>query len=393
MSPLTKISSGRHADLAKQAASLRSFGLVPATLTPMLTAISRARHVEPLPLGDVELIARAAEWFSAPGPKATAATRTLFDSYEDAETAPPIGFLIEGFLQREGVSGIAAPVRERKSLIALNICHALLTGEKLFGYFPVTLRPERVVYLCPEVARGPFYSRVKSIGLLPFAGTKLLCRTLTTEGAIELDDPELRAYLPGCVIILDTAIRFLQGSENESGDVRQFAATLFGMLRDGAESVIMLHHSPKAKPGESLSLESALRGSGELGAFLACCYGTCLVDPDNPYESPSFVTNMKQRDFESDNFMLSSSPSCRMTMIRKPGRDVTMKSAGKDGKADEAKDYVRAHLGATAATIVKDLKGMGVARSPAWVAKTKLDIKDTLYEEMQKNGGKLPSSK
>jgi hypothetical protein len=385
---LTKITSGRHADLAKHAASLRSFGLPEATLTATLLSISKVRHTEPLPVEDIKLIAQATGWFNVSGPK-TAATRTLFDSYEDAETAPPISFLVGGFLQREGITGIAAPVRERKSLIALNICHALVTGEKLFGFFPVTLKPERVVYLCPEVARGPFYSRVKSIGLLPFAGTKLLCRTLSTEGAIELDDPELRAYLPGSVVILDTAIRFLRGSENESGDVREFAATLFGMLRDGAESVIMLHHSPKAKPGESLSLESALRGSGELGAFLASCYGTCLVDPDNPYESPSFVTPMKRRDFECEPFMLSSSLSCRMTMIGEPGRGVTLKSAGTDGKRDDAEAYVSAHLNETAEAIVSGLKSLGMKRSPSWVATAKKKAK---YAQMQETG-KMPSSK
>ena len=42
--------------------------------------------------------------------------RELFHSKEDALNAPPITFLINGFLQREGVTAIAGPVRERKSL-------------------------------------------------------------------------------------------------------------------------------------------------------------------------------------------------------------------------------------------------------------------------------------
>jgi len=64
------------------------------------------------------------------------------------ENAPPISFLIDGFLQREGVTAIAGPVRERKSLIALNIAHALITGEKLFGHFEVVKKPTPVLYLC-----------------------------------------------------------------------------------------------------------------------------------------------------------------------------------------------------------------------------------------------------
>jgi RecA-family ATPase len=78
----------------------------------------------------------------------------FFHSRREAGNAPPISFLIDGFLQREGVTAIAAPVRERKSLIALNIAHALLTGEKLFDHFEVTKQPKRVLYLCPEVSLG-----------------------------------------------------------------------------------------------------------------------------------------------------------------------------------------------------------------------------------------------
>ena len=61
---------------------------------------------------------------------------------------------------------MAAPVREPKSRIALNIVHALRTGEKLSDHFDVVRKPKRVLYLCPEVSLGPFTDRVKQIGLL-----------------------------------------------------------------------------------------------------------------------------------------------------------------------------------------------------------------------------------
>ena len=102
------------------------------------------------------------------------------------------------FLQREGVTAVAGPVRERKSLIALNVCHALLTGEKLFDYFEVVKKPERVLYLCPEVSLGPFTDRLKKIGLMDYVGETLFYRTLSAEGTLRLDDPALQAALPGC---------------------------------------------------------------------------------------------------------------------------------------------------------------------------------------------------
>jgi hypothetical protein len=170
---------------------------------------------------------------------------SLFHTKAEAMKAPPISFLIDGFLQREGCTAIAGPVRERKSLIALNVAHALVTGEKLFDYFEVTHRPQCVMYLCPEVGFGPFTDRVKKIGLLDYVGTRFFFRTMSAEGHLRLDDEDLKYMLAGSVVFLDTAIRFLEGDENSSKDVRAFADSIFALLRNGAEAVVLLHHSPK----------------------------------------------------------------------------------------------------------------------------------------------------
>src|SRR5271166_1749657 len=103
----------------------------------------------------------------------------FFHTREEAMNAPPISFLIEGFLQREAVTAIAGPVRERKSLVALNVAHALVTGEKLFDHFEVVKRPKQVLYLCPEVSLGPFTDRVKKIGLLDYVERGFFYRTLS----------------------------------------------------------------------------------------------------------------------------------------------------------------------------------------------------------------------
>lgn len=261
--------------------------------------------------------------------------RELFHSKEDALNAPPVTFLIRDFLQREGVTAIAAPVRERKSLIALNIVHALLTGDKLFGHFEVIKKPERVLYLCPEVSLGPFTDRVKKIGLLDYVGQTFFYRTLSAEGHLSLSRPELLQAMPGSVVVLDTGIRFLEGDENSSQDCRKFADGIFALLRHGAESVILLHHAPKAS-GEMMTLENMMRGSGDLGAFLACCWGTRLQDPSKPYASASFLSNLKQRDFESKDFEVTSGEDCRLRIVGDPEtRTATLQPrAGNRGNKD-----------------------------------------------------------
>ena len=71
--------------------------------------------------------------------------RQLFHTREDIENAPDPEYLIHGFLQEESITGLIGPARARKSIVVLNVIHALLTGSKLFGHFEVTSRPERVV--------------------------------------------------------------------------------------------------------------------------------------------------------------------------------------------------------------------------------------------------------
>src|SRR6266536_3902342 len=123
----------------------------------------------------------------------------IFHTRAEAMNAPPVSFLIKDFPQCEGVTAIAGPVRERKSLIALNIAHALVTGEKLFDHFEVVKQPKRVLYLCPEVSLGPFTDRVKKIGLLDYVGASFFYRTLSADGTLSLKDETLQFALPESV--------------------------------------------------------------------------------------------------------------------------------------------------------------------------------------------------
>lgn len=322
-------------------------------------------------------------------PKPLADWRTLFHSRDAMLNAPPITFLIKDFLQREGVTAIAAPVRERKSLIAVNIVHSLLTGEKLFGHFEVMQKPSRVLYLCPEVSLGPFTDRLRKIGLMEYVGDTLFCRTLSADGHLKLNAPELSPALPGSVVILDTAIRFLDGDENSSQDVRAFADGIFALLRGGAESVVMLHHSPKDM-GDTMTLESAMRGSGDMGAFLASCWGTRLQDPTKPYESASFLSNLKQRDFESTDFEVTCSPDCRMRIAGDPALAVATLAprrrgnvADKDGKDAAAIAMMKESPKLSNAKMSEALKAAGIKRGQDWVRKKR-------YDMAQENGGMMP---
>jgi hypothetical protein len=384
------ITENRNVTLTSLAGKLRNAGLNREAIEAALLQVNADRCIPPMDDEEVQNIAKhAAEWtIPEPDPIAVIGEtkpeppkdwRTRYHTFEELENAPAISFLIQGFLAVGSITALAAPVGQRKSLIALNVAHALCTGEPLFDQFTVGRKPERVIYLCPEMGLSSFSDRLKKIGLLPCVGNTLFCRTMSAEGLLCLND--LGEELDGAVVIIDTAVRYLKGDENSSEHMRAFAESIFRLMRCGALSVLLLHHSAKGtKESFELTLENAMRGSGELGAFVSCCWATRLQDPTEPYKSASFVTNVKQRDFESKPFDVTCGPDCRLHIVSAPGDAVlSRRSPGvrsdRDGKEDEALAIIREHPEASARTLVSMLADAGVKRGLAWVSGKRADIK------------------
>ena len=306
---------------------------------------------------------------------------SLFHSQHEMESAPPASFLIEGFLQQDAITAVAAPVGQRKSLIALNVAHALATGEKLFDYFAVARKPSRVLYLCPEMGIQSFTDRLRKIGLMPYVGKTLFCRTMSAEGTLALSDLSAEV-LTGAVVIIDTAVRYLKGDENSSEHMRAFSESVFRLMRDGAASVLLLHHSAKGtKESAELSLENAMRGSGELGAFVSSCWATRLQNPDEPYQSASYLANVKMRDFESKPFEVTSGPDCRLHIVGDPGtRFVTLSTRkgnrpNKDGMDSAAEQAIRERMDVPVRKLHEELAALGITRGTTWIAKRRARLR------------------
>jgi len=320
--------------------------------------------------------------------------RSHWHTADEMENAPELTFLIDGIMHVESITGLAAPAGQRKSLIALNIAHALLTGEPLFGQFSVTEKPKRVLYLCPEMGLRSFRKRARAIGLMPYMGKTFFCRTMNVDDAdhpLALDD--LTAdELDGAVVIVDTAIRYIKGNESDSQDMREFAKTLYRLIphgdQPGAAAVLVLYHSGKGvvKESNELTLENVLRGSSELGAALTCCWGTKLQELDDPTESifhaHSYIRCVKPRDFEDEPkaFEVSCDETCKMTYVPNAGVPVLkVRSKGnpgnKDGQDDAAMALIRTNMDLSGTKLVALLLEHGIKRSQSWVNMRKAEIK------------------
>jgi hypothetical protein len=255
--------------------------------------------------------------------------RDLFHTKAELLNAPPLTFAIERFLQEDGVNMIGGLSGHGKTLIALAITKALLEGGELFDYFAVNRPARRVIYLCPESALGPFKDRLDKFRLLDHYGKKLFARTLNAGQNIKLTDPLLRYAVDGADVFLDTATRFMEGDENAAADQRVFAENLFALLRAGARTVTGLHHSSKAFSGASdITLENVLRGSGDLGAMLATCWGIVQTDAAT---TRIHVKCVKARDFKPDGeFEIEGRPHIDETgkfkLVSQPGLTVSIAS-------------------------------------------------------------------
>jgi hypothetical protein len=308
--------------------------------------------------------------------------RTMFHTQEEVVNCPPPTFLIENFLAKQAICAIAAPVAQRKSLIALNVARSLCTGEALFGCLEVVNRPTRVLYLCPEMGLISLSGRIRNMGIQSCLGDTLFMRSMNL-GDLKLSDIPDEALF-GSVLIVDTAVRFMAGDENSVSDTRAFSQVLFDTQRrqgqDGA--IVVLYHSPKAtKSVDELTLENCLRGSGELGAAITDAHGTRLQEaaPDKAYGSTSFISHIKARDYEGlPNFEVSCNlETAIMTRVGEPGVRAVLATktggykANKDGLDDAAKTFIREHPELSIRDTVAALAEIGIKRQKTWVSDTR----------------------
>jgi len=364
------IAAHRNVHMISLLGKKRSEGADDEHLREYAISVNEERMVPPLDEDELERLIKNACRFSVPEPEieviigkpvAPVDWRTRYMTEYAFRNVKPPEFLIDGFLAKKSVAMLAGPVAQRKSIIALNIAHALCTGEPLFGYFDVPGGHERVVYLCPEMGASSFVKRIKQIGLGKYIGTTLFVQTMS-ETPTALDD--LDEELPGAVVIVDTITRFIEGDENKSEDMRKFAQKVFRLMNAGA-TVILLHHSKK---GSSGSLDDGLRGSSELAAFVDSCWVTELDDPKKPYESLSKMRNVKQRDFESDPFKLKPAPGFYyLSMDGEPEPEASLKSKADDAATNALRKLLADNPKMGINKICAALRAEGNGRGPNWV--------------------------
>ena len=314
------ITENRNIRLTSIAGKLREAGLSPDALEAALLQVNADRCEPPLEEEEVRWIAEHVSKYPLPEPVGTVTIgksaapaepvdwRTHYHTVEAHDSVGPPEFLIDGFLQRQAIMGVGAFIGQKKTLLALNIAWSLCSGEPLFGKYKVTRHPTRVLYLGPENGMISFANRVNQIGLREYLGKTFFYTTMSMPEKLPLTALAHEEVL-GAVVFISTAIRYTEGSENDATQMKAFAELAFALIRDGAECVIVLHHSPKAMTkANELTLENSFRGTGELSAFLSVALAMRTQDMNDEYNSASLIRFVKQRDFEPKSGIVGNHP-------------------------------------------------------------------------------------
>ncbi len=215
---------------------------------------------------------------------------SLWDTQSDLLNEQELQPVIEHITNVGENTWLFGPPKQGKTWIMLCIVKALLTGEPLFGVerLRVPHKAKRVIYLCPEASRTGLTRRLKMLGLMqhiydPFTNPqgRLFLRSLSKGIKLGLDNTELLQMAEGADIFIDTAIRYVEGDENNATDVKVMTEKILNLLAMGARSMWVAHHSGKSfASATEITLENCARGSTEFAASLTNAIGIVQLDKD-----------------------------------------------------------------------------------------------------------------
>lgn len=202
-----------------------------------------------------------------------------FPRYDGKPSTKP-RMLIDGFLMG-GANFFGSLSGIGKSWIALAVAKALVTGEPLFGVFPVK---EKVpaLYLIPESDESDFKYRL-GVMRMPENSELFRYRTISQGQTLALTNELVLAAIkelhhngkyPRVLVIVDTAVRFMiAGKDMSSATNNNLSNDAERLLSpEISADILFLHHSPKAASKADVTLQTALRDTSDFGAMANCVW-------------------------------------------------------------------------------------------------------------------------
>lgn len=197
--------------------------------------------------------------------------------------APEMDWAVPGFLPAGRAAALIGPGGVSKSMLALQACIAVATGNPFLGRFPC--KPGGALYLSAEDGEEELHRRLvrlapalgadlKALGRF-FAVPRVAMRNLLTDGRPgELYATDLAAHiaedaaqLPGGaprLMVLDPVSRWRGGDENSAPDATRFVEVAEHLASYTGAAVLLVHHANKGSYGKGETGQGAARGSSAL---------------------------------------------------------------------------------------------------------------------------------
>lgn len=211
-------------------------------------------------------------------------------------------WLIQGLFRVGSLIGLYGPPAEGKSFVALDWALSIAAGSDWCGR---SINQGEVVYVAAE-GGGALWKRVQAWmnarGIHELPSAFFILEGVQVKDAADLDGVLTRIHerqLVPRLIVLDTLARcFVGGDENSASDMGEFIEGIALLQRETGASVLVLHHTGKAKKARDIE-----RGST---AFRAACDVMIRVEKKG---NRITVSNNKQKDdeeFDTVNLQLQT---------------------------------------------------------------------------------------
>jgi hypothetical protein len=181
---------------------------------------------------------------------------TLDDVFEYPEPT----YLIEPILIEGTVSVLGAFTGTGKSITALSIMKSLLTGEPLWGKYPVT-KTGHILLVDEETPQSFLRERIRKMGFtrgLPFFFLHFQDVRLDRDDCFNALMEKIEEVTP-ILVVIDSLIRVHRAKEDDSSQMSQVIGRLRKIANSGT-TVLVIHHHRK---GEG-PLAQKLRGSSDI---------------------------------------------------------------------------------------------------------------------------------
>ena len=182
-----------------------------------------------------------------------------------ATEPPPVPWVVEDFAVKGSLTLLAGREGEGKSLFAMSIAAAVLSGSQIAG---MNTERGRVLILDAENGEYEIHRRVNTLGFSGDEGVAVYEADFFHLGR-QLDrlNEVLRQEQPDLLVLDSFRSLWPGGEENDSGAVAQVLDPLRNLVRRHRVAAILLHHSPKRSSGYRGS--TAIGAAVELGFVLA----------------------------------------------------------------------------------------------------------------------------